>query len=109
MPVDYSDSEIESALKLFNTLPDYVCWKNTKLEYVMLNDVTARMFGLSSSKISYDRISDFELQCDAVELAGDFRADDAAVLDTASDLTILEYCKYHEDEWKLLFGRKSLL
>lgn len=103
----FSDLEIKTALSIFNSLPDYVCWKNADLDYVMVNDVTAKLFGFDSSNISYQGISDFDLKCDAASLAEDFRTNDHSVLTSGESLTIINYCRYKKDEWKLLFGRKS--
>lgn len=107
MTVQFSDIEVKTALSIFNSLPDYVCWKNADLEYVMVNDVTANLFGFDSSNISFKGISDFDLKCDAANLAEDFRRDDDLVLNSGKNLTIINYCRYEKDEWKLLFGRKS--
>lgn len=109
MDIQFTESEITTALSVFNALPDYVCWKNLNLEYVMLNDLTARLFGFRSSTISFQGITDFDLNCDAATLADEFRQDDQSVLDTGKDLTIIDYCRYQDAQWKLLFGRKSLL
>lgn len=105
----FSDEDISSALRVLNGLPDYFCWKSTNLQYVMMNDATAKLFGFESSSVSYNRISDHDLKCDAAALATDFRTDDKMVLDTGDELTIFNFCQYANNEWKLLFGRKSVL
>lgn len=109
MTTQFSNLEIKTALNIFNSLPDFVCWKNSDLQYVMINDITAELFGFKSSKISYKGITDFDLKCDAADLAEDYRRDDEMVLNSGKSLTIINFCRYKQDQWKLLFGRKSRL
>ena len=109
MTTQFSDVEIKTALNIFNSLPDFVCWKNSDLQYVMLNDITANLFGFKSSDISYERITDYDLKCDAADLAEDYRRDDKIILESGKSLTIINFCRYKKDQWKLLFGRKSQL
>ncbi|MDQ2994509.1 MAG: helix-turn-helix transcriptional regulator, partial [Pseudomonadota bacterium] len=79
------------------------------LQYAMMNDSTAKLFGFESSQISFNRITDHDLHCDAASLATHFQGDDLYVLTTGKDLTSLCFCQYENQEWRLLFGRKSLL
>lgn len=105
----FSDDEITSALRVLDQLPDYYSWKTLDLRYAMMNQATAKLFGFVTSSISFDRITDHDLQCDASNLARHFQDDDYYVLNTGKDLTSLNFCQYQDDEWRLLFGRKSLI
>jgi len=105
----FTETEINTALSIFNTLPDYVCWKDTELNYTLMNEATATLFGFRSSAASFNLISDHDLHCDAVALADQFQRDDRYVLTSGNDLTLINFCKYENDQWRLLFGRKSLL
>jgi DNA-binding CsgD family transcriptional regulator len=105
----FTEIDIRSALHVFNMLPDYYCWKGLDLNYVMLNDATARLFGFQSSSVSFQQISDHDLKCEAAALAAQFQQDDNYVLQTGNDLTIFNFCKYGNSDWRLMFGRKSLL
>jgi DNA-binding CsgD family transcriptional regulator len=105
----FSEVDILSALHVFNMLPDYFCWKGLDLNYVMLNDATAKLFGFQSSSVSFQHISDHDLKCEAAALAPQFQQDDNYVLQTGNDLTIFNFCKYGDSDWRLIFGRKSLI
>lgn len=109
MKAGFSDKEVHSALSIFNALPDFVCWKDTDLNYAMMNDASAKLFGFQSSSVSFNQISDHDLQCDAAALAPQFQQDDQHIFSTGEELTIFNFCKYDHDQWKLLFGKKSLI
>ncbi len=105
----FSDEEIVSALQVLNTLPDYFCWKGLDLRYAMMNNATAKLFGFENSNVSFNKISDHQLNCDAANLAAEFQCDDNYVLNTGKDLHILNFCQYENNDWRLLFGQKSLV
>lgn len=109
MKAGFSHSEVHNALSIFNASPDYVCWKDTDLNYAMMNDASAKLFGFQSSSVSFNQINDHDLQCEAAALATKFQQDDQHILTSGDELTLFNFCKYDHDQWKLLFGKKSLI
>ena len=102
-------STIDNAITIFNKIPECIHWKDRDLKYVLMNNHTAIVVGYKSSDISYEGVSDEDLPCHASELAESFAKEDREVLQTGKIITTINFCRYKNDDWRLILGRKSPL
>lgn len=103
----FSEEEVRSALKIFNKLPERFAWKDRDLNYVLMDDQTAKMCGYASSDISFERVRDEVLPCAAAEFAEEFQKADRELLRTEEELSGMCFCSYADNQWRLLLGRQS--
>ncbi|MDQ2995227.1 MAG: helix-turn-helix transcriptional regulator [Pseudomonadota bacterium] len=105
----FESSALSSVIDLFNQLPEYIHCKDRDLRYVLMNNFTATRVGYTSSDMSFEGVTDRDLPCKAAEIADTFRKEDELVLQSGQTVSMINYCCYKDNDWRLIWGRKSPL
>jgi DNA-binding CsgD family transcriptional regulator len=105
----FEPSALNIAMDIFNQLPEYIHWKDRDLQYHLMNSYTANRVGYSSSSVSFEGVTDADLPCKACEIADKFHKEDRLVLQSGKTLTMINYCCYKDNDWRIILGRKSPL